>query len=141
MDEEHKGRGRVAARRLGVVGLVVAGAVGGAVLATTASASADSTTSPSAPSPSSSSSSSANRTGPTGTGPARGDEKAVSSADEATLRAAALKAVPGGKVDRIETDSGDASYEAHMTKAEGTKVTVKFDKSLAVTAVEDGMGT
>ena len=27
-----------------------------------------------------------------------------------------------------------------MTKADGTHVTVKFDKSFAVTAVQDGMG-
>jgi hypothetical protein len=27
-----------------------------------------------------------------------------------------------------------------MTKTDGTEVTVKFDKSLAVTAVQDGMG-
>src|SRR5438128_1889603 len=70
----------------------------------------------------------------------RSDEKAVSTADAATLKAAALKAVPGGSVYRIESDAGDGTYEAHMTKADGTLVTVKFDKNLAVTAVEDGMG-
>jgi hypothetical protein len=48
--------------------------------------------------------------------------------------------VPGGTVYRIETDAGDATYEAHMTKADGTEVTVKFDKNLAVTKVEAGMG-
>src|SRR5438094_235304 len=68
----------------------------------------------------------------------RSDEKAVSTADAATLKAAALKAVPGGSVYRIESDAGDGTYEAHMTKADGTLVTVKFDKNLAVTAVEDG---
>jgi hypothetical protein len=41
---------------------------------------------------------------------------------------------------RVETDSGDAAYEAHMKKADGTLVTVKFDKSFTVTAVEPGMG-
>jgi uncharacterized membrane protein YkoI len=64
----------------------------------------------------------------------------VTGADLATAKAAALKAVPGGTVDRVETDSGDAAYEAHMTKADGSEVTVKFDKSFAVTGVEDGMG-
>jgi len=72
--------------------------------------------------------------------PVRDDEKAVSSADAATLKAAALKAVPGGTVYRIESDAGDGAYEAHMTKADGTLVTVKFDKNLAVTKVENGMG-
>jgi len=59
----------------------------------------------------------------------------------ATLKAAALKAVPGGTVYRVVSDAGDGSYEAHMTKADGSVVTVKFDKSLAVTTVEPGMGT
>jgi hypothetical protein len=40
----------------------------------------------------------------------------------------------------VETDAGDAAYEAHMTKADGTEVTVKFDKNLAVIKVESGMG-
>jgi hypothetical protein len=75
-----------------------------------------------------------------GSKPVRGDEKAVSSAIEAKLKAAALKAVPGGTVLRVETDAGDAAYEAHMTKSDGSFVTVKFDTSYAVTAVEDGMG-
>jgi hypothetical protein len=78
--------------------------------------------------------------GPGGAAPVRSDEKSVTSAQEATLRAAALKAVPGGTVIRIETDSGDDTYEAHMKKSDGTLVTVKFDKNLKVTAVEDGMG-
>jgi hypothetical protein len=58
----------------------------------------------------------------------------------ATLKAAALVAVPGGTVIRVETDAGDGAYEAHMTKADGTRVTVKFDENLAVIGVEDGMG-
>ena len=70
----------------------------------------------------------------------RPDEKSVDAATAAKLKAAALKAVPGGTVYRIETDSGEATYEAHMTKADGTEVTVKFDKNLKVTAVEAGMG-
>ena len=39
-----------------------------------------------------------------------------------------------------ETDAGDGAYEAHVTKSDGTRVTVKFDSSLKVIAVEDGMG-
>jgi uncharacterized membrane protein YkoI len=76
-----------------------------------------------------------------GSAPVRGDEKAVTTAQAATLKAAALKAVPGGTVYRIETDAGNGVYEAHMTKADGTEVTVKFDKNLAVSKVETGMGT
>jgi uncharacterized membrane protein YkoI len=72
--------------------------------------------------------------------PVRGDEKPVGTDVAAKLKAAALKAVPGGTVIRVETDAGDAAYEAHMTKSDGTRVTVKFDKDYAVTGVEDGMG-
>lgn len=72
--------------------------------------------------------------------PVRGDEKAVPAAVAAKLKAAALKAVPGGTVTRVETDAGDAAYEAHGTKSDGTRVTVKFDKSFAVVGVEDHMG-
>lgn len=78
--------------------------------------------------------------GPGGPGGRRDDERAVAASLTAKLRAAALNAVPGATVDRIETDSGDATYEAHMTKANGTRVTVKFDKNGKVTAVESGMG-
>lgn len=78
--------------------------------------------------------------GPGGVNPMRPDEKSVSSDVAAKLKAAALAKVPGGSVVRVETDAGDAAYEAHVTKADGTVVTVKFDKNYAVTAVEDGMG-
>jgi hypothetical protein len=43
-------------------------------------------------------------------------------------------------VERVETDSGDATYEVHMTRSDGTQVTVKLDKSLNVAGVEKGMG-
>ena len=75
-----------------------------------------------------------------GSRPVRSDEKSVDAATTAKLKAAALKAVPGGTVYRVETDSGDAAYEAHMTKSNGTEVTVKFDKNFKVTGVESGMG-
>jgi uncharacterized membrane protein YkoI len=68
------------------------------------------------------------------------DENSVTAAQAATLKAAALQHVPGGTVDRVEADSGDAAYEVHMTNASGNQVTVKFDKNLAFVAVEDGMG-
>lgn len=127
--------------------LVAAGVVGGGVLAGTLSATAatGTTTTPSATSsspapPSGGPGSGQGRMGPGGAQPMRSDEKLVTGADAATLKAAALKAVPGGTVVRVETDSGDATYEAHMTKADGSVVTVKFGKSLTVTSVEDGMG-
>ena len=129
-------------RWAGAVGLLAAGAIGGGVLASTLSASANSNSAASTTTTTSYSSSSADtRTpGPGGAHPVRSDEKGVSSATAATLRAAALKAVPGGTIYRIETDAGDGVYEVHMTKADGSLVTVKFDKNLKVTKVESGMG-
>jgi len=40
---------------------------------------------------------------------------------------------------RIENDADGAAHEAHVTKADGTEVTVKFDKNTTVTGTEDGM--
>jgi hypothetical protein len=126
------------------VGMLAAGAVAGGVLAGTLSASAadgsnasgsatyGATTAPGSGTQGGGSSHSSS--------PVRSDEKALSAADAAKVKAAALKAVPGGTVYRVETDAGDGVYEAHMTKADGTEVTVKLDKSFKVTAVEDGMG-
>lgn len=126
-------------RWAGAAALLAAGAIGGGTLAGTLTASAASST----PSASSTSTSAAADTprGHGGAAPVRSDEKAVSVATSATLRAAALKAVPGGTVYRVETDAGDGTYEAHMTKADGTLVTVRFDKNLKVTSVEACMGT
>jgi uncharacterized membrane protein YkoI len=77
--------------------------------------------------------------GPHGPGGGSG-ETAVTGTKAATLKAAALKQVPGATVDAVTTDSGDAAYEVHLTKADGTEVTAKFDKNLAFVAVEDGRG-
>ena len=54
------------------------------------------------------------------------------------VRAAALAAVPGGTVQRVENDAEGSPYEAHMTKADGTQVTVKVDSNFKVTSMEDG---
>jgi hypothetical protein len=122
------------------VGLLAAGAIGGGVLASALTASASSDTSAASAGTVSSPSGHARTPGPGGAQPVRPDEKSVSSTTAATLRAAALKAVPGGTVYRIETDAGDGVYEVHMKKANGSLVTVKFDKNLTVTKVEGGMG-
>jgi hypothetical protein len=52
------------------------------------------------------------------------------------VRAAASAAVPGATIQRVETDAEGAAYEAHITKADGTNVTVKIDKNFKVTTVE-----
>lgn len=133
--------------RLGLkIALVGAGLAAGAIGATALGASAQSGTSTAATPAANSTtapggSANAPARGPGGAAPVRDDEKSVSASVTATLKAAALKAVPGSTVYRIETDAGDGAYEAHMTKADGSQVTVKFDKSLKVTEVETGMGT
>jgi hypothetical protein len=129
--------GRARRRVAGAAALLLAGGIAGGALAATSSASAAGTSTPSTPS--------AAAPGPRGRAdtatPVRAGEKAQTGAVLATLKAAALKAVPGGTVYRVETDADGAAYEAHMTKADGTFVTVKFNKSLAVTAVQSGMGS
>ena len=132
--------GRRSRRWAGAVGLLAAGAISGGVLASALSASASGNASTAAASTVSSSAGEARTPGPGGAQPVRSDEKSLPGATAAALRAAALKAVAGGAVYRIETDAGDGVYEAHMTKADGSLVTVKFDKNLKVTKVESGMG-
>jgi hypothetical protein len=150
--------GRASAVKLALLGAgVAAGAItASAMAANAATEGSGSTGSSSVPSSSTSSSSStaapgrpangqppANGQAPAdrhGSKPVRSDEKSLDATLAAKLKAAALKAVPGGTVYRVETDSGDATYEAHMTKSDGTEVTVKFDKDLKVTGVESGMG-
>jgi hypothetical protein len=138
MSDSTNTRGRKK-RWAGAVGLLAAGVISGGVLASALSASA-STSAASGSTASSASSGDARAPGPGGAQPVRSDEKSVPSAAAAALRAAALKAVAGGTVYRIETDAGDGVYEVHMTKADGSLVTVKFDKNLKVTKVESGMG-
>lgn len=67
----------------------------------------------------------------------RSDETLLTGPTESKVRAAALARVSGGTIVRIETDAdGHAAYEAHMTKADGTPVTVYVDKSFNVVSVE-----
>jgi hypothetical protein len=132
-DNNATGARRRSPRLAGAVGLLLAGGLAGGIIAATNSASAaDGTASATsvATSPTSSDRGTSVREG----------EKALAGANLAKAKAAALKTVPGGTVDRVETDADGATYEAHMTKADGTRVTVKFGKSLTVTSTEEGMG-
>jgi hypothetical protein len=56
------------------------------------------------------------------------------------VAAAAKTAVPGGTIIRVETDSDGATYEAHVRKADGTYVTLKFDSAFNVTDTLEGFG-
>ena len=90
-----------------------------------------------------SSSSSSSTTAPTdsGTAPdpsqgghtANGITETVLTGDTATkATAAAQAAVPGATIDRVENDAEGATYEAHMTKSDGSKVTVKINADFSV---------
>jgi hypothetical protein len=138
MNDEDRSRRR---KRLGwAVGLLAAGALGGGLAATALPALADPTPSPSSSAGTSTDNGPARGPGSGHAGGQRSDETLLTGTDAEKAKAAALKAVPGGTVDRVETDADGAVYEAHMTKPDGTKVTVKFDKDFNVTGVEAGMG-
>ncbi|MEA3215742.1 MAG: hypothetical protein QOJ19_1898 [Acidimicrobiia bacterium] len=151
-------RKKLAGIALGV-GLVGSGAAGAYALTGTASAQDASTTT----APSTSSSSADNSTtnpsaatpaapdtdndGPRGAfDPSKGGHVGHNGVKEELLtgdtaekvKAAALAAVPGGTIERVENDAEGATYEAHMTKADGSHVTVKLDASFNVTSVENG---
>jgi hypothetical protein len=66
-------------------------------------------------------------------------EKLLTGDDATKAKAAAEAAVPGGTVERVETDAEGAAFEAHVTKSDGSHVTVKMDSSFKVTSTEDGM--
>ena len=70
--------------------------------------------------------------------PQRDGEELLAGDTLTKVKEAALAKYPGASVVRIETDS-DGVYEAHLTKADGTPVTVEVDKSFAVTG-EEAMG-
>ena len=138
-DKESTSASRRTKSLAGAVGLLLAGGIAGGALATTSSASAaDSRTSPAA------AAAAATPGAPPSGRPAdtattvRAGEKALTGADFAKAKSAPVKAVPGGTAYRLESDVDGATYEAHMTKADGTHVTVKFDKSFNVTAIQNG---
>jgi Peptidase propeptide and YPEB domain len=73
-------------------------------------------------------------------GPQRSDETPLTGDALSKVTAAAKAKVPGGTIIRVETDAdGDAAYEAHMVKADGTPVTVYVNKQFDVVSVESGM--
>jgi len=77
---------------------------------------------------------------PSPSGGQRSDETLLGGDTAAKVKAAALARVPGGTVVRVETDAdGHALYEAHMTRADGTPVTVYVDASFRVVALDTGM--
>jgi uncharacterized membrane protein YkoI len=65
-------------------------------------------------------------------------EKALSADVAAKVKDAALAKLPGGTIERVETDADHGSpYEAHVTKADGTQVEVLVNADFEVTAVNE----
>jgi len=127
MDNRNRTR-RVLAPGAVVLGLV-AGSYGVAAAASgNGSSSADSTTTqpaPSAPDPQNP------------WGAQRSDETPLTGDTLAKVQAAALAEVPDATIVRVETDAdGNAAYEAHVVKADGTPATVYVDKQFDVVSVE-----
>ena len=119
---------------------LVGGALGAALLNGTATAaSSSSTTAPAASSASPSNGGAPADPSLGGHVGANGTREELLTGDTAEkVKAAALAAVPGGTIQRVETDAEGSPYEAHMTKADGTHVTVKVDSNFKVTSTEDG---
>ena len=110
-----------------VLGLV-AGSYGVAAAASgNGSSSTDSTTTQPAPS----------APDPQPWGAQRSDETPLTGDTLAKVKAAALAEVPDATIVRVETDAdGNAAYEAHVVKADGTSATVYVDKQFDVVSVE-----
>ena len=66
----------------------------------------------------------------------RTPETAVTGTLADELKATALAAYPGATVDRIENDADGATYEAHLTLADGSRLTVLFGADKAISGTE-----
>ena len=75
---------------------------------------------------------------PRGPHQANGKTEELLTGDTAAKVEAAVKAAqPGATIERMETDADGATYEAHITKADGTHATVLFDANFAITETQD----
>jgi hypothetical protein len=105
------------ARRLAATGLVVSGLLAGGVLGSQVANAASSSPTSSA---STSAGSAATNAGVDPTTMRHGPgETLLTDGTASKVKAAALAAVPGGAVIRVETDSAGSPYEAHVQKSDG----------------------
>ncbi len=115
--------------RLAVTAAIVAGVTVGSYGIASAASGSGSSSSPSAAS-----------TAQQPWGHQRSDETPLTGDALAKVRALAQAKVPGGTIIRVETDAdGNAAYEAHMVKADGTPATVYVNKRFQVVSVQTGM--
>jgi hypothetical protein len=128
-------------RRLAwAAGLLAAGAVGGGLIALSVPAAAENLSGVQAAATADPSQRPGHPGRDGGPGGSRAGETPLTGADADKAKAAALAAVPGATIDRVETDADGAVYEAHVTKSDGTRATVKMDKDFKVTGVETDQG-
>jgi hypothetical protein len=119
------------------VGAAITGGAIGASMVGSAGAQTDSSSSSSTAVPSAAPAPDPSQGGHT----ANGITEELLTGDTATqVTNAAEAAVSGATVDRVETDAEGATYEAHMTKADGSHVTVKINADFSVAGIEDGPG-
>ena len=114
--------------------LVAGGVVAGGILAGTLTASATDTPTPTATAMDQAPS---NPNPGDPSKPQRSDETLLTGSTASKVKAAVLAKYPGATIVRVETDS-DGVYEAHITKADGTHVTVYVDAQFNVVGVETG---
>lgn len=131
--------------RMGAIGAVALGLVAGSYgVASAASGSGSSFSSPSSSGRGLGTAQPAASTGTPGAerpwGHRRSDETLLTGDAKSKVQAAAEAKLPGATVSRVETDAdGNAAYEVHMVKADGTPVTVYVDEQFDVVSVETGM--
>jgi uncharacterized membrane protein YkoI len=67
----------------------------------------------------------------------RSDETLLTGDTKAKVEAAAKAELSGATIERVETDAdGNAKYEAHVVKSDGTPATVYVDEDFNVVSVE-----
>ena len=126
--------------RLAITAAAVLGVAAGSYgIASAASGNGSTTTTPSTTAPSAPSTQSATPSAQQPWGRQRSDETPLTGDALSKVTAIAKDKVPGGTVVRVETDAdGNAAYEAHMVKSDGTPVTVYVDKDFNYVSVETG---
>jgi uncharacterized membrane protein YkoI len=121
-------------KTLTAIALLVAFALGGAAVASAVQGGSESNAAATTTSPGSS-----RQEG--GAPRQRSDETLLTGETGEQVRAAALAEVKGATIERVETDAdGNAAYEAHMVKTDGTRVTVYVNRAFEVVGTEEGHG-
>jgi hypothetical protein len=132
--DNHSTLGKKAALIAMIVG-IAGGSYGVAAAATGSSSSSTTTTTTATAPPASGAPSGATASNPWGH--QRSDETLLTGTALSKVTAIAEAKVSGGTVVRVETDAdGVATYEAHMTRADGSPVTVYVDSNFQFVSIQ-----